>query len=138
MTLEISEQEMISRYVDSLKRAASRAVEFIRAEESAKPALFVDFLHQIKVAAGSAHQLGITQENTHFLVLRDKLEMIIEVGQTLPTFGPKQNGLWMSIKNSLEQMAQTGFRLATSKGMKRTEVLANLNLRQLELSNKIG
>lgn len=138
MTLEISEKEMLDRYVDSLKRAASRASEFIRADEKLKPTLFVDFLHEIKIAAGSAHQLSLAQENPNFLTIRDKLEAILEVGQTLPTFGPKQNGLWMSIKASLEQMSVTGMRMATSKAMKRSDVLADLVHRQLILNDQNG
>lgn len=130
MVLEISEQEMIYRFKDGLDKAASRAKEFMTAQESYKPTLFIDFISALKVAAGSAHQLAITQENPKFLTIRDQIERVIEVGQSLPTFNGMQAGLWFSIKGSLEGMSQIGHKMATSRAMKRSEVLKELDIRQ--------
>ena len=121
---------MIERLADSLKRASSRAKEFMTAVEAEKPKLFVDFISNLKIAAGSCHQLGLYQENTNFLKMRDNLEKVIEVGQSLPTFTGNQSGLWFSIKTSLDNMAEQGKRMATSKGMKRSDVLVELALRE--------
>lgn len=133
MSLYISEQEMIQRYGDGLAQASDRAKDFLTAKEVDKPRLFVEFIHGLKVAAGSAHQLSHQQENPHFLTLRDLLEKIIEIGQTLPTFTQQQNGMWMGIKKSLDEMAVKGKKMATSKSVTRTEVLDALNLRQIKL-----
>lgn len=133
MPIEVQEQEMINRYSDSLSKAASISKEFITTQEINKPKLFVDFIHELKCAAGSAHQLGIYQENPNFLTLRDKIEAVIEVGQNLPTFTGQQAGLWFQIKNSLLAMSEAGCKMATSKAMTRNDVLANLNYRQSQI-----
>lgn len=130
MSLEISESEMIERFADGLKKSASKAKEFITAEEKDKPNLFVEFIQGLKVAAGSAHQLALYQENPNFLDIRDKIEKVIEVGQNPVTFTSKQAGLWFSIKNSLEALSMTGIKMAQSKAMKRVDVLSNLTFRE--------
>lgn len=132
MTLEINEAEMIERFCDSLKKSSARAREFSTTELNKKPALFVDFIDGLKIAAGSSHQLAHAQENPHFLTLRDILEGVIEVSQSLPVFSGNQDKLWESIAVSLEQMAKKGQTMATSLSMKRVDVLANLNLREMK------
>lgn len=116
---------MLNRYTDGLEKAASRAKEMITSELSEKPRIFTEFLNSIKVAAGSAHQLAHSQvdHSTRWLSLRDLLEKVIDVSQDLPTFGgPKSNGLWMSIKKSLENMAFSGKKLFTSKALSKADL----------------
>lgn len=132
MPIEVQEQEMITRFADGLSRSASVAKQFITAKENEKPTLFVEFIGGLKVAAGSAHQLAVYQENPNFLSLRDKIEAVIEVGQNLPTFTGQQAGLWFGIKNSLLAMSETGCKMATSKAMKRSEVLTSLAFREAQ------
>lgn len=124
---------MIERFNDSLKRSAARAKEFMSTPEAEKPALFVDFINGLKVAAGSSHQLALTQENPYFLTVRDTIEKIIDIGQELPTFIGQQAGLWFSIKLSLEGIADTGFKMATRKALTRQQVLTQLDFRQAQI-----
>lgn len=130
--IEVQEQEMIVRFADGLSRAASVAKQFMTAKEVEKPTLFVEFINGLKVAAGSAHQLAIYQENPNFLSIRDKIEAVIEVGQTTPVFTHGQAGMWFSIKNSLVQMSEVGCKMATSKAMSRVDVLSNLTFREAQ------
>lgn len=138
MSLYISESEMTSRFADGLAQASDRAKDFMSAKEVDKPKLFVEFIQGLKIAAGSAHQLAHTQENPHFLTLRDILEKIIELGQTLPTFKQTQNGMWLSIKKSLDEMAIKGKKMATSKAVLRSDVLEMLDLRQIKLDEELN
>lgn len=135
--LEISETEMLNRYIDSLKKASSRAVEFNKTEMKKRPALLVDFVDGLKIAAGSAHQLAHAQMNPKWLDTRDILEGIITVSQTLPIHSEADNFLWTRISSSLDQMVVTGRKLATSKAMNRLDVLRNLDHRAQSL-NKDG
>lgn len=137
MTLIISEHEMIERFYDNLKKSSSRVKEFMTAQEQDKPALFVDFIDGLKVAAGSAHQLAHAQENPHFLGIRDVIEKVIEVGQELPTFTGQQAGIWFKIKTSLDGIAERGRQMSVSKALSRQEVLLELDHRQkvLDLNN---
>lgn len=130
MPIYVTEPEMLLRYCDGLKKAASRAGEFYRSPGENRPSLFVDFLQGIKEAAGSAHQLFHAQENTHWLEIRDRLEKIIEIGQQFPPSHESQNTLWIKVKTLLEDLEITGRKLATSKSMPRNEVLMNLALRE--------
>jgi len=121
---------MIERYVDGLKKAADRAKDFMTVEENKKPTLFVEFIDSLKIAAGSAHQLAHAQENPNFLDIRDTIEKVIEIGQHLPTFTNKQAGMWLSIKVSLEGLAEKGRRMATNRALTRQNVLKNLDIRK--------
>lgn len=121
---------MLERYTDGLKKASARAKDFLTASREDKPKLFVDFIDGLKVSAGSAHQLAHAQENPKWLDTRDLLEGIIAVGQTLPVFSENDGKLWTKISQSIDMMIVTGNKLATSKAMKRTDVLANLEFRQ--------
>lgn len=127
--LYISETEMLERYIDSLKKASSRANEFTKTELSKRPALFVDFIDGLKVAAGSAHQLAHAQMNPKWLDTRDIIEGIVTVSQTLPTHTEADNYLWLRIRDSLDMMVVSGRKLATSKAMVRPDVLAHLDHR---------
>lgn len=133
--LEITESEMLERYIDSLKKASSRALEFTKTEMKKRPALFVDFVDGLKVAAGSAHQLAHAQMNPKWLDTRDILEGIITVSQTLPIYSEADDFLWTRISSSLDQMVVTGRKLATSKAMTRLDVLRNLDHRAQSLDN---
>jgi hypothetical protein len=138
MSLEITEYEMIERYVDGLNRSASKAKEIMTAKIELKPLLFVEFVSGVKVAAGCAHQLAHAQENPHFLSIRDLLEGVIIASQDVVVFDQKYNGLWMRIKNDLEHMAVQGRKMATSHALSRTDVLAALDVRQIELNKTLN
>lgn len=129
MTLYVTEQEMIDRFIDSLKRAADRAKDFPETPMNKKGEKFVEFINDIKVAAGSAHQLGHAQENPKWLDTRDLLENIITVGYTLPQNSENENGLWAKVQTLLEQLSETGRKLATMRAMKRVDVLTHLDAR---------
>lgn len=70
-----------------------------------EPEMLVRFVDGLKVAAGSAHQLAHAQENPNWLKVRDMLENLIESGQ----------------------------KMAMARSMPRQEVLAELNLRQMNM-----
>ncbi len=127
--LEITEKEMLDRYVDGLKRAVSHAKEFHNSSPDQKPQLFLDFIDGIKVAAGSAHQLAHAQENPKWLSTRDILEAVIAASQDIKVFIQEDNKHWDQIKTALEGMIVMGTKLATSKAMKRIDVLAHLDER---------
>ncbi len=130
MTILVSETEMVQRYVDGLNRASSRASEFVTEVSPQKKAeLFVDFIDNIKVAAGSSHQLAHQQMNPKWLDVRDILEGVISVSQSITVFSGADNALWNSIKNSLDMMVIQGKKMATSKAMTRQDVLTNLDHR---------
>lgn len=135
MVLYVQESEMISRYVDSLRKSASKAKEFTEVELNKKPEIFVEFIDGLKIAAGSAHQLAHSQENPKWLSIRDILEKIIELGQYLPTFSNQSYPLWMKIKTQLEELAESGTKMAFSSSMPRYEVLSRLNHRLMNLPN---
>lgn len=125
---------MIERFTDSLKKAASRAEEFTRSAEENKPKLFVDFIDGLKVAAGSAHQLAHAQMNPLWLNVRDRLEKVIEVGQTLPTFSGEQNNLWIGIKNSLLMLVESGNKMYLRKALPYQQVDKLLDIRKAALN----
>lgn len=132
----ITEAEMISRYTESLKEAASKAKEITQAKETDKAQIFIKFIDCLKVAAGSSHQLAHAQENPYWLNIRDKLEGVIELGRNLPAFGEdNENTLWMTIRKALSGMAETGNTLFLKKAMSRQEVLSNLDQRLKNLPN---
>ena len=130
MTLFITEAEMLDRYIDGLKKSASRAGEFVSAGENQKLKLFVDFIDGVKVAAGSAHQLAHSQMNPKWLDIRDILEGIVTLSHGITNFSDDQAGpIWIKIKEHLDTMTDTGRRIATSKAMAWTDIIANLDHR---------
>lgn len=130
MTLFLSEAEMLGRYTDGLKRSASRAGEFLSVTPDKKLKLFVDFIDGIKVAAGSAHQLAHSQMNPKWLDVRDILEGIITLSNTITDYTDEQVGpVWLSVQQALNNMADTGKKLATARAMKWDDVVANLDHR---------
>lgn len=64
--------------------------------------MLVRFVDGLKTAAGSAHQLAHAQENPNWLKIRDLLENLVESGQ----------------------------KMAVSKSMPRQEVIRELDIRQ--------
>lgn len=130
MTLFLSEAEMLDRYVDGLKKSASRAGEFVSAGENKKLELFTDFIDGIKVAAGSAHQLAHSQMNPKWLDTRDILENIITLSLGITNFIDEEAGpLWIRIQESLNDMVDSGRKLAFSKAMKWEDITAHLDHR---------
>ena len=140
MTIYITEAEMLDRYVQGLQQAADRCIEIIKADEKDKPELFVEFLNGIKVAAGSSHQLAHSRpdQSPQWLDLRNLLENILEAGKELPLMTNKQNGLWMNIRNSLKTLTEKGKKVAFSRGMSRTDVLFDMDLRMKNSPNLVG
>lgn len=133
--LEITESEMIERYIDGLKKASSRAEEFTKQPLKERPRLFFEFIEALKIAAGSAHQLAHAQQNTKFLSVRDIIEGVITVGQTLPLHSEADNQLWLQIRDSLDKLVAAGRKMATSRAMTRSEVLTQLDFKAENLPN---
>ena len=121
---------MIERFSDGLKKSASRAGEFYQSPSERRPQLFIDFIEGIKVAAGSAHQLFHTQQNSNWLNIRDNLEKIIEVGRTFPPSNGN-NTIWVKVKTLLEDLEKSGRKLAlNTKAMSRTDLLVDMSVRE--------
>lgn len=130
MTLFLNEAEMLDRYVDGLKRSASRAGEFLSVGPDKKLKLFVEFIDGIKVAAGSAHQLAHSQMNPKWLDARDILEGVIILSNTITDYSDEQVGpVWLKVQQVLNDMVDSGRKLATSRAMKWEDVIANLDSR---------
>lgn len=130
MSLFLSEAEMLDRYVDGLKRSASRAGEFLSVGPDKKLKLFVEFIDGIKVAAGSSHQLAHSQMNPKWLDTRDILEGVITLSNTITDYGDEQVGpVWLQIQEMLNRMIDSGRKLATSRAMKWDEIISNLDHR---------
>ena len=129
MTLIISEKEMIERYSDSLKEAASRCRELIKSDEKDRPEVFIKLAHSLKICAGSAHQLAISQENTKFLQIRDAIERFLEFSQQ-NIFKKHEGHVWTVVANQLDILADNGKKVATSKAMTRLQVLTELDSRE--------
>jgi len=120
---------MISRFTESLKKSASRAKEFTEVELDKKPALFLDFIEGLKAAAGSSHQLAHAQMNPYWLDIRDRLEKIIEVGQSLPSFNNPNYALWLQISQSLLYLAEQGNKMFLKKAISVQKVNELLDVR---------
>lgn len=119
----------MERLIDGLKKSASRAGEFPKAEEKNKPQIFLDFIESIKIAAGSAHQLAHARENPKWLDMRDILENIITMGYTLPQRPDNEDQLWIKVQGFLTDIAEQARTLATMAAMHRNDVIANLDHR---------
>lgn len=136
MVIEVSENEMLDRFNDGLKRAASCAGQFTKVEESQKPVIFIDFIDGIKIAAGSAHQLCHSQQNPNWLNIRDFLEGVIEQSQKIVYLpGIFNTPVWSQIKQSLETMSVKGMTMGMARSMPRQAVLEALVLREKNLKD---
>lgn len=120
---------MILRFSDGLKRAASHAKEFTECELDRKPKLFVEFIESLKASAGSSHALAHAQMNPYWLDVRDRLEKIIEVGQSLPSFNNPNYALWLQISNSLLHLADQGNKMFLRKALTAGQVDKLLDIR---------
>jgi len=129
MPLEITEKEMLSRFTDALKQSASAAKELAEPMNEKQPKALHDFIHGLKVAAGSTHQLGIYRENLSLLDVRDILEQVIDASQSMVAASISGSPYWVSIQDFLKNMSEQGVKMAESKAMSRQDVLANLVLR---------
>lgn len=128
MSLEITEREMVSRFSESMKEAASCAQVLSREQEQPKPQAFIDFLHAIRVSAGSAHQLYIYRENVYMAMIRDTLEAVIDESTKIaPTF--YNSKYWAQIEEALVGIRAKGLKSADEKSMSRNDVLAHLKIR---------
>jgi hypothetical protein len=129
LTLIITEAEAIERFIDGLKKSASRAEEFLTAESKDKARLFIEFIEGIKTAAGSAHSLAHYQMNPKWLDTRDILEGVIAVSQSILAHTDDDKPFWKQIKTALDTLQVTGRTMATSRAMKRSDVLLHLDER---------
>lgn len=130
MSIEVSEKEMLFRFTDGLSKSASAAKQLLEPMNIGQPKALNDFLHGLKISAGSAHQLGIYRENLGLLDVRDSLERIIEEVQEMSAEIVSGNPVWNDIKKLLEKISVNGIKLAESKPMSRKDVLANLDYMQ--------
>lgn len=130
MVVYLNEQEMIDRFGDGLKKAASRTDDFLQAAPVNKPRIYADFIEGIKVAAGSAHQLAQTRESPKWLKIRDILELVIVISQELPVAKQDDGPAWKRVKEQLEALHKTGIRLYLSRPEKRQDVLVELAIRE--------
>ena len=137
MSLELSESEMLNRYVDGLKKSASAANEITRSLFESKPKIFVTFIDGLKVAAGSAHQLAHAQQNLQWLGIRDLLEAVIDKSQTIVIFNHSANPFWLSIENSLKNLIEKGKKMATSKAVSRADLLVDLAVREASVKKQL-
>lgn len=133
MNLYVNESEMLERYGENLKKAASIAGNFTKTKEVDRPKLFVEFINSLKIAAGSAHQLGVTRLEPLWLNLRDVLEKIVELGQQLPNLGDSVNRHWVGIQKNLEILAYRGRVLGESRMRPRQDVLQDVDRRMKNL-----
>lgn len=133
MALEIGEREMINRLSDSMKEAADRANILASGITIEKPQALSEFLHALKVAAGSAHQLAIYRENLSLFNVRDTLEKVLEYSRDLPLSMNNSSLIWLSIRDSLLGIRETAIKSADAKAKARQEVLAELTFRQTHL-----
>lgn len=130
MSIEISESEMLYRYADGLSKASSAAKQLSQPMNPDQPQALADFLHGLKVAAGSAHQLGVYRENFSLLDVRDILENVIDQVQEMTATAVSGNPLWARIEEFLKGMSDKGTKMADSKPISRQDVLSELNYRQ--------
>jgi hypothetical protein len=135
MSIEISETEMIKRFSEGCKEAANCAAELAKPANTNHPIALHNFIHGVKVAAGSAHQIAIYRENLSFLSVRDYLEKIIDTMINKSSMSISGNPVWLNIEKYLTNMASEGFKLAHSKPMSRQDVLANLDFIQKNPKN---
>lgn len=134
MVLYVSETEMIERFVDSLKEAASRCREFSKVPEVDRPDVFVKLVSSLKVGAGSAHQLSMAQVNPKWLQIRDTLEMFsIYCQETI--FKDSEGPTWEIVAKELDKLSYNGIKMARSKAVSRDDVLEELLKR--EENNKV-
>lgn len=129
MVIYINESEMIERFSESLKEAASCARQMTDSELKDKPKIFVNFIACLKRSAGSSHQLSHAQMNPYWLDVRDRLEKIIEVGQSLPSFNNPNYALWLQISNSLLHLADQGNKMFLRKALPTQQVDRLLDIR---------
>lgn len=130
MPIYVSETEMLERFVDSLKKSANRASEFITSEETSKPELFVDFIEGLKIAAGSSHQLGATRMDPRWLTIRDLIENVLDLGKTMPPTKGDDSQMWNDIKTLLTKLAENGQKLYNLRSMARVDVLSAMTARE--------
>lgn len=121
---------MHNRFVDSLKKAASRAGEFNSCQENQKPQLFIDFIEGLKVSAGSAHQLGATRMDPRWLNIRDLIENVLDLGKTMPPTKDDDSKMWNDIQTLLNRLAENGQKLFNLRSMPRVDVLSAMTVRE--------
>lgn len=129
MVLYVSESEMIERFCDSLKEAASRCRELPRTAETERPEIFVRLVSSLKVSAGSAHQISMARLDPRWLQFRDTLEMFSVVAQET-VFKDSDGPSWETIAKELDKLAYTGTKLYDAKSRSRDDVLEDLLKRE--------
>lgn len=134
MVIELNEKEMINRFSDSMKRATSSAKTLSENRIEIKPQALIIFVHELKVAAGSAHQLYIYRENPYMETIRNTLEAVIEKSQDIVAIAPSI--YWTAIKEALDNIAVNGLKSIDSKAMSRQDVLTHLDYKQKNLKTE--
>lgn len=129
MVLYVSEMEMIERFSDSLKEAASRCRELPKTAESERPEIFVRLVSSLKISAGSAHQISMARLDPRWLQFRDTLEMFSIVAQET-VFKDSDGPSWETIAKELDKLAYTGSKLFGAKARSRDDVLDDLLKRE--------
>lgn len=129
MVLYVSEQEMIERFADSLKEAASRCREFSKVPEIERPDVFVKLVSSLKIGAGSAHQLAMAQMNPQWLLFRDTLEKFSEFAQKT-IFDISEGPIWETVAKELDKLSYNGEKMARAKSRSRDDVLDDLLKRE--------
>lgn len=140
---ETTENEAISRFVDGTSCAADYMLQLQNIDRYPKSSQYL--LRAIKEASGSAHQLAHMQQNPVFLQIRDQLESMMRESGRLALLNhigkkpPLVKGRSVFIHNSdlLRALAILGKKIATSKSMKRTDVLFMVDERERNAKMKL-
>lgn len=132
MTLFITEKEMIERFADGLKEAASRCRQFHTVPESERPDLFVKLIASLRISAGSAHQLAMARiDQPQWLLYRDTLEKFSDFAKDT-IFVDSEGSIWETVAIELDRLAETGRKTAQSAGWSREAVLDEMDRRETE------
>lgn len=140
MPNEVNEHEAIKRFAEGLKLAAHsiRRLQFID-KYPTEPKRFAKGINE---AIGSAYQLGHLQRNPDFFRIRDALEGIrhnaamMGVANYLgnkPALMGGENP-FERVSKRLKAVAEIGVRIARSKAVPNSTVLASTNVRQALLN----
>lgn len=129
MVLYVTEKEMIERFGDSLKEAASRCREFSKVEVTERPEIFIRLVASLKVGAGSAHQLSMAQMNPQWLFIRDMLENFSVFAQE-NIFKESEGKIWSLVADELDKLSVSGHKMATDKAISRQDALDILDERE--------
>lgn len=141
---ETTEKEAIARFVEGTRYASDYMLQLQDIDRY--PRSSKHLLRWIKEASGSAHQLAHMQQNPIFLQIRDQLEAMMRDSGKIALMNhmgkkpPLVKGRSVFIHNSdiLKALAILGNKIATSKSMKRSDVLFMIDERARVANVKIN